>query len=550
MEEEQNKINKGINKEYKILAKNSIFSIINTYSSFIFSIITSYLIARLITSNIWSYLILSTSYITIFSLILTFLPPSLDQTFNYYVPKFRALKQFNMLKSFVQQSILLRLIFVLTTFVISIGIFIFFSDLFKINLGIYYPILLLLSPLLIIDGLGKILIALERAFNLFNVALYLMIIRYVLNIGALLFLTFYINTIQLSYIALTNLFSSLVPFLINCIIIFVIIKYKLKKSEEERISFKTTFKHLYSYGSHLSVKSIIDGLIKELYVQVIRFFETPDFVTGYNIAYNYKSVSGQIIQSMPDPLTISLSELVTKQKYEETKKVVNTLYVFLVFVILFISGILIHLTDIFLFLVYGIPYLKYSLLVKLSVISILFNVINIFFQSLLRATNKVKFVIPNSLLTTAITFSLYLMGLVFFNINAAVLGIFIGSVINFFILVYFTFKLLKIKINLKKILPQYLIFFISIGISVLLDIIILGDVNAFILGVVHLSYFKNFDFLALLVFLVLYLLLNIVLKIFTVTDVEMVEAFFTKKTFTNKIILKGTKLLKKFIKKN
>jgi len=550
MQKEQNKDNKHLSKEYKILAKNSIFSMIHVYSSFFFSLITSFIIARLISPDIWSYLILSLSYITIFSLILTFLPPSLDQTFNYYIPKYRALKQFNALKSFVQNSFLLRSIFVLLVFIISLVIFIFLSDLFKINLENYYHILLILSPILIINGLGKILIAVERTFNMFNVVLYLLIVRYILNIGGFIFMLLFFKTIQLSTIAFVYLISDLVPFLINCLIIMLLFKYKIRKSEEKRISFKTSFKYLYSYGSHLSVKGFIDGLVRELRVQVIRFFEKPDFVTGYHIAFNYKSVSGQIIQSMPDPLTISFSELHTKQKYKEIKKIINTLMVFLIFVILFTSGILIYLADFFIFVVYGESYLRFSLLFKLAIISTIFNVINIFFHSLLKATNKVKYVIPISLLTTSITFFPYLIGLIFFGIHTAVLGIFIGAIINFFIFVYFTFKLFKIKVNLKKILLQYGIFFTSLGIALLLEILILKDINTLILETIYLSYFKNFQFLSLFLFLIIFLFLNIIFKIFTVSDIELVEAFFSKKTFINKIIGKGTKLLKKSMKEN
>ena len=550
MQKEQNKDNKRLSKEYKILAKNSILSIIHSYSLFFFSLITSFIIARLITPDIWSYLILSSSYITIFSLILTFLPPSLNQTFNYYIPKYRALKQFNELRSFVQNSIILRSLFVLLVFIISLVIFISLSDLFKINLENYYHILLILSPMLIINGLSKQLIAIERAFNMFNLAIYLLIIRYILNIGGLIFNIIFFETIQLSTIAYINLISNLIPFLINCLIIILLFKYKIGRSGERRISFKKTFKYLYSYGSHLSVKSFIDGLVRESRIQLIRFFESPDFITGYHIAFNYKSVSGQIFQAMSDPLTISFSELYAKQKYKEMEKVIGTLFVFLIFVILIMSGILIYFADFFIFAVYGESFLRFSLLFKLTIFSIIFNVIGIFFQSILRATNKVKYVIPISLLNTSITFFPYIIGLIFFGIHEAVLGIFFGGLINFFILIYFIFKLFKIKVNLKKVLLQYSIFFISLGIALLLEILILKDINTIVLDTLYLSYFKNFQFLSIAVFLIMFLLLNIIFKIFSITDIEMVEEFFSKQTRVNKIIRKGTKLLKKFIKEN
>ncbi len=547
MPKEQNQDNKHISKEYKILAKNSILSIIHIYSSFFFSLITSFIIARLISADIWSYLIISTSYITIFSLILTFLPPSLGLTFNYYIPKYRALKQFNMLRSFVKNSLILRSLFVLLAFTISLVVFIVLSDLFKINLENYYHILLILSPLIIIDGLGKILIAIERSLNFFNIAIYLLIIRYVLNIGGLIFITLFFETIQLSYIVYINLFSSLIPFLINCIIFILIFKNKIKRSDENGISFNATFKYLYNYGSHLSVKSFIDGLIKESRVQLIRLFETTDFVTGYHIAYNYKSLSGQIFQSMPNPLTISFSELHTKKKFKEINRLYEPLFHYLVFTILLITALLIYFSDFFLFLIYGEAYLKFALLLKLVLNSLIFNVVSVFFYTLLRAYNKVKLVVPISILMHIIAFPLFLIGLIFFGISEAIIASTIGAFINFSILVFLNFKIFKLRIKLIKIFFQYFIYFFGLGFTWLLEILILNDINSMMLEALHLSFFKSIPFLSICVFLIIYLALNIILKIINRRDLEYVEAFFDRDTFVNKILRKSLRLIKRIM---
>ncbi|KKN26179.1 hypothetical protein LCGC14_0877330 [marine sediment metagenome] len=48
----------------------------------------------------------------------------------------------------------------------------------------------------------------------------------------------------------------------------------------------------------------------------------------------------------------------------------------------------------------------------------------------------------------------------------------------------------------------------------------------------------------------MFLFLNIILKIFTKQDIEVVEMFFHKKAFMNKIILRGTKFIKRFIRED
>jgi O-antigen/teichoic acid export membrane protein len=541
--------NKKISREYKSLVKNSFYSFMHSYSAFLFSIITSFIMARIISQEVWSYLILSTAYTTLFTLILTFLPPSLALTFNYFVARFRSLNENAKLKSFIFNSMVLRSFFVFLTFIVSFIIFIVFSDLFKISLLNYYHILLIISPLIIINGLDKVLIAIDRALNMFNFVFYLLIIRYIFHIGGLLFIFLFFETIELSNIALIILISNLIPFVINCIFVFISVKYTIEKTNEKKLSIKETFKYLYSYGSPLSVKNFIDSLIKETRIVVIRFFESPEFITGYSIANNYKAVSAQTFQSLPDPLTISFTELYSKQKIGDIKKIYDTVFQFFIFIILLLTGLLIFVADFFLYIIYGVSYLKFSLLLKLATLSLIFNVIGIFFQALLRASNKVKYIIPVSLLVSSITFGFFLIGLVIFGIHGAVLGIFFGSMINFFIFIFVNLKMFNLKTNIKEIIFQYVIFFASLGITLLLEVLITRNLNSIILEFLHLSFLNHIQFLSILIFLILFLSLNIVLKIINKANIEYVEAFLAKETLMNKILKKGLKYLKRIVKK-
>ncbi|MFX0075680.1 MAG: hypothetical protein ACFE96_09570, partial [Candidatus Hermodarchaeota archaeon] len=138
MSEELNKKephdSQDIPREYGPLVKNSFFSFLNTYGTFIFSIISSFLLARLVDDNSWSYFVLGLSYIQIVSLIIKFLPPSLNNTLQYYIPRLYSLNKINRLKSFILRAIYVKVLFLIPIFIIALLVFTLFSNIFLINI--------------------------------------------------------------------------------------------------------------------------------------------------------------------------------------------------------------------------------------------------------------------------------------------------------------------------------------------------------------------------------------------------------------------------------
>ena len=123
-----------ISKDHRKFAKSAFYSLFNNYGIFIFQIISSYFIARLISQPMWGLLILATSYINIISLILSFFPPALDFSLRYNIPRYIALNQNNKLKNMIKVSFYLKALFTLLTFVVSIIIFYIFNSFFYLNI--------------------------------------------------------------------------------------------------------------------------------------------------------------------------------------------------------------------------------------------------------------------------------------------------------------------------------------------------------------------------------------------------------------------------------
>ena len=117
---DKKKENKNLGKHYKTLAKNSIYSIFNRYGTYVFSLATSFLVARMISKEIWGFLILATSLMGIFTLITSFLPPGMNFSLGYYIPRYRAQNKMKMVKSFILKSLYIRIAVVLCVYIIAL----------------------------------------------------------------------------------------------------------------------------------------------------------------------------------------------------------------------------------------------------------------------------------------------------------------------------------------------------------------------------------------------------------------------------------------------
>ncbi|MHA1508131.1 MAG: oligosaccharide flippase family protein, partial [Promethearchaeota archaeon] len=334
----------NISKDHKKFAVNTLFSIFNSYGIFIFQIIISFLLARLLSQELWGYLILATSIIFIISIVLTFFPPALTFSLNYYIPKYSVLNQNNKLKSIIKNALYLKIVFTLMIGILSYLIFFFYNSFFSFSLGTHTNLLLILAPLIITEGLSTILISIYQGFFKFKLILRLTIIRYSFNTLALIICLFTFDVVIIESIAFINMLSSLIPFIISCFIFYNIYN-KIEESEEEKNSFKENILKITRYGTPLSIAILMNEIWKQIRVLLIGSYETADLVTGYNISKNYSSISTNAVTSVSSPLTTSLTSFEAKKERKQITTVFNTTFKFSLFLLLFLTGTLIFLSD-------------------------------------------------------------------------------------------------------------------------------------------------------------------------------------------------------------
>ena len=168
---------KQIPDSYKKLVKNSFYSLLNTYGFFIFSLLSAFFIARLISTESWNFYIIALSYINIIVILSEFLPPSLKTALNYYIARFSSLGEQKELKNIIKHSIIIKLSFLIPIYVISLVVFYFFSSFFALNLTQEnINLIFILSPLIIMNTLNFVLNSINMGLNRFKFVFFLMVL--------------------------------------------------------------------------------------------------------------------------------------------------------------------------------------------------------------------------------------------------------------------------------------------------------------------------------------------------------------------------------------
>ncbi|MFX1470496.1 MAG: oligosaccharide flippase family protein [Promethearchaeota archaeon] len=529
--------------EYRKLATNTFYSFMFNYSSLFFTFIYSFLLARLFVDVLWGYLILSTSYIMIIVIISSLLPPGLNFALNYYIPRHFALNEKSKVKSLIRNSIIIKLVFLIPIFIISVLVFQLISSYLVHTL---VSLFFIMSPCILINSLNYILEAINRGFNKFHYNFWFLIVKNVIHIIPLVIFFVWDIQIEIEIVAWIILISSLIPFILNSVLVFIMVN-KIKTIESESNSFKNDLSKTFKYGSYMGFNDLIERLWKESQLQGIGFLVSPDFVTGFNIAINYQKLNDYVVYSFHFPLLTSFTTLNTKESYEQIDMIYRIAYKITLFVLLIISGILYFCVEFVLDFVFLEDRLIYSNLLRLIVLASIFRLLAAFVQSLLNAQHKVKSTLILRIIYTSMSVPLFFIGLFFFGVEGAILyGLIIGNILSMVVQVFATYKYGNIQLNLKKITIQYIAFFLPLIITIFLKEFLFEAISFRIIQNLGLLLFKKFDFLSLSAFLILFISTNLILKTVTTSDIIYFKSLLNKERFFDKILLKGLNLLERF----
>ncbi|MFX1356565.1 MAG: lipopolysaccharide biosynthesis protein [Promethearchaeota archaeon] len=542
----KNNVDEELKQNQRTLAKSSIFSLLYKYGVQIFSIFTSILMARIVSQAEWGLLILAISYTGIFSQIISYLPPGLDSTLNYYIPRYIGLNKYNSLKSLIKNMFFIRVVILIPACVILLLFIFFLSNIFFINLNESIYLLYIMFPIVIVSGINQILAGINRGFNMFKLMFQLLVLSNAIYLGGLIVFFLFLRNIGIEPIAILYTISIIIPFLINLLLMIIkLIKLK-KKSNDLNSSFRADLKKIISYGTPVTLTVSMYYLWEQIQIQAIGTFQPTEVVTGFSIAKNYSQNSINAVTGFNEPLITSVSKLHSQKNFNEINKIYNTINKFSVFILFILTGTLYFLADFFLKFIYGESYLIFSIYLRILLFAFMFRIFLNMFETYVLATNKVKLLPIYKSIAIIILAILFFFGLMYYGILGALVGLLLGNIALFVMYLFLTLKFLSIK--LKSIFLQYCTFFISFAITLFLQLLFFQNFEDQIFISLNLGLFQNLHLLAIIIFLGIYLCLNIIFRIFTKKDIEDVESFFRKDTMSHRFIKKVLNITKKVVR--
>ncbi|MFX1237244.1 MAG: lipopolysaccharide biosynthesis protein [Promethearchaeota archaeon] len=524
------------------LARNSFLSIMEHYSTYLFGLIHSAILARIIERSLIGILAYATSTIAIFSLILIFLPPGLDESLVYYIPKLKAQNQEQKLRKLLLHMFYVRLIatFILFTFCLLIitGFSAIFNTYSEGNLIVLY----ILSPSILFSGIGSFLTAVCVGSGYFKTTLKLKLLNYFFNLISLLAYLLIFANISIEIIALIDLFSIIIPVLIN-ILVFIHIIRKLP-SGEKSLKLKSSIKMISTYGGFTLTETFTSRIWDEVQIQGVRIFDTADSLVGYKYSNNYSSTTHKFIGGLRSPLTITFSGLFTKNDLGTVNRITNITLKYTHFLLFILIGLFFFGTELFLYVVYQPSFLDFTPIFQLRMLTISASPINLVFYVLLKSSKRVK-LMPHYYISFMIVCIIGLfIGLISFGIYGALISLICINFLFMFINLFLILKLFKLEINSEKLLLFYISFAFSLLIAILLDKVLFHSINITIsewIGIYFIRYIKIFPFLT---FLATFLVFNYTLQLFTKNDLKYIEERLINKKFAIRIL----NIIKKFLR--
>jgi O-antigen/teichoic acid export membrane protein len=355
-----------------------------------------------------------------------------------------------------------------------------------------------------------------------------------------------LNINRLEVITLIHLISYIIPFLLSGVI-FIRIYSKIKDSSESTDSSKNLLIKLSKYGTPLSINTFLNETWKQIQSPLIRLYEPPVTITGFTVSKYYSEISITASSSFSTPLLTSFSSLDAKSEQHQIGQIYNLIFKYSLFVLLLISGILFIFADFFLIFAYDQTYLIHVPIIRFYLLSIIFSALGNIFVPLLNGLNKVKLLPFLTLLNLLIIIPSFIIGLLISGIMGAIIGLIISKAIVFIIQIILSIKIAEIRLNLKRIIYQYISFFTALITAVILEVFIFKTIRMALLQPFNLPIFEYFSFFSALSFLIIYLVLNNLFKIFSRDEIGYLELIISSDKKKNRFLISILNIFKRIL---
>jgi O-antigen/teichoic acid export membrane protein len=321
--------------------------------------------------------------------------------------------------------------------------------------------------------------------------------------------------------------------------------FKLKNKGSDDFSFLDVSKTAIHYGTPLLLNYFYATFWPEVQKIGIGFVSSGGTVAGYNVGVSYSTISKSVMVTTNSSLLVSFSRVYSNQQIQKLESIYNLILKYSLFIVCLVTGVLFILTDFSLKLIFTEQLAPYSIFLRILLLAIPFQILISPFDANLSALNKTKLIAPIKIFTIIIQLACFFSFLVIFNVLGAIIGLLVADMINFIFYLLLHYKVEKIKIQLKKFLFQFVIFFGTIFIISGLEFIGLSAFYRNLVTALNLSLLIDLPIFSLILFLIIFFSLNFAFKIITKRDMESLEGLFGQKGILNWLIRKVSQIIKK-----
>lgn len=499
------------------IIEGNIFSVIQTYGSFFISIFSSFLIARILSAEDWGYLILGLATISTISLILAYFPPASHAMLKKLIPQYHYENKIRKLRSLIFGIFFLQIIVSL----IGLATFLLLFQ-FLIEQNIFSQICIILSPLIILVVIQNITIQVLRGFKKFKEATIIVLSQIISLVIFYFFIFLDLPDNPIIVIAYSNVFSYLISLLVSLVFIFKVIP---KSNNKEKLFH---LKEIYKISKELGIYIQLTSTLVEQSNLVTQYFlltlGIPDYITYYKITRNSEYFLRTSTGIAGTPYQAIFSELAVKEQY---KKLVDIYYRIIKYnglIQCLMFSFMFFFVDIYIIIIYTETYLSIILYVQIFLFVSFMSLITNNLDIMLIALNKQKMLFKRVFIYLILKLVFLFIGIYFFGF----LGFVIFEVISKYIygtvciLIFRTrsFDFLKLKIKFLSIFKLFLLFFISLAISLMFYFLILNLIDFQIIFVNEIVRRLIIDSIGLIILLTVFYFILYITRTFTKEEID------------------------------
>ena len=422
---------------YRKIAKSSSYNLLTVYLTFIFGILNTFIIARLLAPKEWALIIITLSFINTAIFFCKIFPPNAQDSIKYYIPHLDSEKEdtYEIKRRFIFHIYKIRLNALFVIFVVYL-ITVYMLHLTEILFKVIIIMAFMIVFIVIINLNNSILLAFQK----FKIVFFITILNPIIYTTGNIFVFLLRLENPLFLVAYAYLAGSTISCVFSIIVFIFIMPVKKKKQIGLKIEFRKIFYQIHrKYGLNLILAELFSLLSSLIINFIFLITDNLEYITFVTICQISVISALGFSSSNPDSYVSIFSEIDYKKNPKEFFNNYNNLSIFLMIFNCIIIAIMQFFIIIYIAIIYSKNYLIIITFIQLYLFSAFAKMIINNFYILTLSTNHTKINAEITLIEMITQVIITMIALLFFDFYFLILL----YVVNSFILTFVMFYLIK-----------------------------------------------------------------------------------------------------------